>query len=129
MKQTATLTLLLALTVGAGTALAGDRMSDMNMEGMDMGKQKSGDMKNMGGQKAMPSAAHTVVGVVKAIDTKAGKVTIAHEPVKSLNWPAMTMAFKITEQQAAGIKPGQRVNFEFEAKGMDATITKITPVK
>lgn len=36
------------------------------------------------------------------------------------------MAFKITQDQAAPIKVGDQVEFEFVTSGMVATITKIT---
>jgi Cu(I)/Ag(I) efflux system protein CusF len=35
-------------------------------------------------------------GVVKAVDAREGTVTIAHQSIKALGWPAMTMAFKVT---------------------------------
>ncbi len=38
---------------------------------------------------------HRAEGTVKAIDAKAGTVSIAHGPVATLNWPAMTMDFKV----------------------------------
>ncbi|HBN9180240.1 TPA: copper-binding protein [Pseudomonas aeruginosa] len=63
------------------------------------------------------------------VDTGAGKITIAHGPVEALKWPAMTMAFKASPEQLASVKAGQQVEFEFEAKGMDSTITRITPTK
>ena len=63
------------------------------------------------------------------MDTGAGKITIAHGPVEALKWPAMTMAFKASPEQLASVKAGQQVEFEFEAKGMDSTITRITPTK
>lgn len=111
MKKTVPLTLAFILSLGAGAALA------EAMPGMDMG-----------GQQARPGATHQATGVVKKIDAKAGKITIAHGAVKSLNWPPMTMPFKISRSQAETLKPGQRVSFEFAVSGMDATITKIVPV-
>ena len=79
----------------------------------------------------MPSEATvaSASGKVEAVDTTAGTVTIAHGPVEALKWPAMTMAFKASPEQLASVKAGQQVEFEFEAKGMDSTITRITPTK
>lgn len=68
----------------------------------------------------------TAIGTIKAIDAKSGKITLAHGPVPELDWPAMTMAFKATPEQIANAKVDQKVQFEFEAQGMDATITKIS---
>ncbi|WP_324779917.1 copper-binding protein [Thiobacillus sedimenti] len=111
MKKTLPLTLAIILSLGAGAACA-----DSVMPGMDMG-----------GQQAKPGASHQAVGVVKKVDAKAGKITLAHGAVKSLNWPPMTMPFRISRGQAETVRAGQRVNFEFVVSGMDATITKIEP--
>ena len=72
-----------------------------------------------------PAATNQTTGVIKAIDAKSGTVTLAHEPVPAIKWPAMTMPFHISPELARGISVGQRVKFEFTAKGMDGTITKI----
>lgn len=53
---------------------------------------------------------HQGTGVVKAI--KQGKVQIAHAPIPSLEWPAMTMWFDLKEHTDHGIKLGDRVRFE-----------------
>jgi Cu(I)/Ag(I) efflux system protein CusF len=91
----------------------------------------------MAGMKMEPPAAagtakpqvNRAVGVVKALDAAKGTVTLSHEPVPAIKWPAMTMAFKVSKDVAKGIKPGDRVNFEFTAKGMDATVTKLAVIK
>lgn len=113
MKNTAPLTLVFALSLGAGTALADPAPSGTN---------------RMEGQQARPAATHQTIGVVKAVDAKAGKITIAHDAVASLAWPPMTMPFRIDRNQAEKLRPGQRVRFEFAVSGMDATITKIAPM-
>lgn len=77
---------------------------------------------------ATPSAKiASATGTVESIDATAGKITLAHGPVEALRWPAMTMAFKATPDQIASIKVGQKVKFEFQPQGTDATITRITP--
>jgi Cu(I)/Ag(I) efflux system protein CusF len=37
------------------------------------------------------------MAVVKGVDAANGKVRLAHEPVKSLNWPAMIMGFSVRD--------------------------------
>lgn len=128
MKQTALLTLALALA--AGTAFAQQKMGDMNMKDMDMDKQRMGDMKtmDMGGRKAMPGAqaAHKGIGVVKQLDARAGSVTFAHEPVKSLNWPAMTMAFAVKDKALLDkLAVGKKVEFEFVQAGSGYAVTSV----
>lgn len=106
-----------ATATATATATAAPSAADMPMSEAEH-KEMAGDM------KAATMAIAT--GTVESVDTAAGKITIAHGPVDALKWPAMTMAFKASPEQLASVKPGQKVEFEFEAKGMDATITKIT---
>jgi Cu(I)/Ag(I) efflux system periplasmic protein CusF len=68
-------------------------------------------------------------GMVESVDAAAGKIVIAHGPVDALQWPAMTMGFKAAPEQIAAVKVGQKVRFEFQAQGMDATIAKIEPAE
>ena len=75
-------------------------------------------------EAAMAKTA-SATGTVEAVDATAGKITIAHGPVEALQWPAMTMAFKATPEQIASVQAGQKVQFEFSAEGMNATIVNI----
>ena len=63
--------------------------------------------------------SHQTTGVVKRIDKVKGVVSLKHDPVKSLNWPGMTMDFGVRDPKLlAGVKPDQQVKFEFvEDKG------------
>lgn len=79
-----------------------------------------------GATEAEPTIA-SATGTVDAVDPDAGKITIAHDPVESLDWPAMTMRFKATPEQIASVQPGQAIRFDFEASGMDGTIVAIEP--
>lgn len=80
-------------------------------------------------QPAQAATATKAEGTVEAIDATAGKITIAHGPIEALKWPAMTMAFKARPEQLASVQAGQKVQFEFQSKGMEATITRIKIVK
>lgn len=68
------------------------------------------------------------VGVVQSVDTAAGRVTIAHEPIKELNWPAMTMGFKVSDPTLLqSVKAGNKV--EFMLRGKDMTSAVVTSIK
>lgn len=69
------------------------------------------------------------VGVVKGLDAAKGTITLSHEPIPAIKWPAMTMGFKATGAQISSVKVGDKVTFEFVAKGMDATIVSISKAK
>jgi len=58
---------------------------------------------------------YSTVGVIRQIETGAS-ITIAHEPVADLDWPAMTMAFQIPAQMNIGnLAVDDTVQFEFLA--------------
>lgn len=91
-------------------------------------KQMSGSDNQMATEVPATGTTAMAIGTVQAVDTAAGKISIAHGPIAALNWPAMTMAFKATPEQMASVKAGQKVQFEVVSKGMEATITSISPM-
>lgn len=122
MKKVAIATLVLATLLPAAV-LAQQKMDDM--KGMDMGKGK-GMAKGMDMGKAATQTTHAGQGVVKKINAKAGVVTIAHEPVNSMNWPAMTMGFKVKDAMLLDkLAQGKKVRFEFVREGDDYVVTAL----
>lgn len=79
---------------------------------------------------AKAGAGHKTDGVVEAIDANAGTVALHHNPVSTLNWPEMSMEFKLANTALlANIKVGARVAFEFvERQPGDWIITSIAPI-
>lgn len=121
MKRIALLSWFVALAIG-NAAPAFAQQSDM--KGMDM---KSMDMKS-GDQKS--NATHNGTGIVKEVNTKDGAITFSHDPIKSLNWPAMTMAFKAKDKQLlSSVKPGDKVDFTLVKQGNDYVVTSVKPNK
>jgi len=72
---------------------------------------------------------HRAEGTVKAIDAQSGSVSIAHGPVETLKWPAMTMDFKAANSALLpNLKPGSVIAFEFvERAPGEWVITSVTP--
>ena len=69
---------------------------------------------------AVAQTTHPATGVVKKIDAAKGTVTLAHDPIKSLKWPAMTMDFQVRDKaKLSTLKPEQKIEFELieEKKG------------
>lgn len=67
------------------------------------------------GPQAKPAAAqvHKGKGAVEAVDAGGGTVEINHGPIPSLQWPAMSMEFKVKDKaMLGGVRPGQAVEFE-----------------
>ena len=75
---------------------------------------------------ATATATATATGVVESVDAAAKTVTINHEAVDSLEWPAMTMTFQAPDIDLSTVKAGDKVSFEVTAVGMDGTVTSIT---
>ncbi|MDE2367075.1 MAG: copper-binding protein, partial [Betaproteobacteria bacterium] len=75
-------------------------------------------------------ASHHGVGKIEEMDWAHATVTIAHDPIASLDWPAMTMDFRAKDPALLrSLKPGQKVDFEIieEAAG-EYVIVRIQPV-
>ena len=72
---------------------------------------------------------HKARGTVAALDALAGTVEISHGPIPSLQWPAMSMEFKVGDKaMLAGIKKGQAVEFEISGEGAgEYVIRRIAP--
>ena len=78
--------------------------------------------------RTAPWAKTPTAHVVKAIDTKAGTLTIQHGPIAAVSWPAMTMTFKAKPATLLkGLKVGQTIAFDCNVQGMKAEITAIRP--
>lgn len=123
MKSKFTKMLTLAtLLVTAVPALAVAQTD--SMQGMDM---KEMDMKGMHGmQESRSQQVHEAQGVVKKIDSAAGEVTLAHGPVATLKWSAMTMAFKVQDKSLLKkLEVGKTVNFSFVQQGDDYVVTRL----
>jgi len=102
-----TLVLALFALAAAGTAYA-----------------QSGGMTGMDTKKDAKGPVHKATGVVTKVDKD--KVTIKHEPVRSMNWPSMTMAFKVKDKALMDkLAKDKKVDFEFKQEGKDYVVTSV----
>lgn len=78
------------------------------------------------GSPEKESAIYTAKGTVVEIDTAGKKITIAHDPIPALNWPAMTMRFAV-EQPAllSGLKAGDAISFDFRNRGKESILLDV----
>jgi Cu(I)/Ag(I) efflux system membrane fusion protein len=77
---------------------------------------------------AAPAAEHHVNGTVNEA-AGGGVITLDHDPVPALKWPAMTMPFKLARpDMASGLKAGDKVHFSFRQEGDESVITAIQKV-
>ena len=60
-------------------------------------------------------------GRVVTVDTANQQVTLEHDAVTELNWPAMTMPFKMADAKLLdGLQPGQTIMAMFTTKEGEA---------
>lgn len=89
------------------------------------GSTKGMDMKDMPMKMGEPKGTvHKATGVVTGVDKT--KVTIKHEPVQSMNWPTMTMAFTVKDKALMDkLGKDKKVDFEFVQEGKDYVVTSV----
>ncbi|MDF7662255.1 cation efflux system protein CusF [Erwiniaceae bacterium L1_54_6] len=94
------------------------------------GVQASEQHQGMMSQAAMTAQQPVIIatGVVKQIDLANKKITIAHQAIPALGWPAMTMRFTFTTQDDSinALKVGSPVNFSFIQQGNISLLQEIT---
>jgi Cu(I)/Ag(I) efflux system membrane fusion protein len=78
-----------------------------------------------------PGGGHVGDARVNSIDAAAGTLDITHGPIPSLQWPEMTMGFRVEDKTLLqGLKAGDRINFEMRGepdKDGNYIITRIQP--
>jgi Cu(I)/Ag(I) efflux system periplasmic protein CusF len=78
--------------------------------------------KHMTAQRAQATPVMTD-GVVKRVDAARGEVTIAHDDIKNLDMPKMTMAFKVRDPAwLKKIKAGDAIRFAADMPGGELTV-------
>jgi Cu(I)/Ag(I) efflux system periplasmic protein CusF len=89
-------------------------------------QMKAMDMKGMKAEKKTGGQVHKGTGIVTNVDRAGGKVTVKHDPIKSLNWPTMTMAFSVKDKAMLDkVAKDKKVQFEFVQQGEQFVITSI----
>jgi len=114
------LVVLAAVLVVSLAAIPVSHAQSGGMKDMDKGM----DMKGMQSDKKAQDKVHKGKGAVTKIDSAGGKVTIAHGPIQSMKWPAMTMTFGVKDKALLDKLPsGKKVEFEFVQQGSNYVIT------
>jgi Cu(I)/Ag(I) efflux system membrane fusion protein len=82
-----------------------------------------------GTSDAARASIHRGNGSIEAMDWAHATVTITHDPIASLSWPAMTMDFRVADPALLQpLKPGQEVEFELvEDSAGEYVIVRIHP--
>ncbi|MEO7742592.1 MAG: copper-binding protein [Usitatibacter sp.] len=84
----------------------------------------------MTSEKPAAGAQALADGEVKKVDKDAGKVTIKHGPLASVDMPAMTMVFRVKNPAMLDtLKTGDKIRFKAEKLGGNYTVTEVQPAK
>lgn len=118
MKLSTSLPLIIALSASTLAIAQSGGMKELDMKGMKMGK--------MAQDTAPQVMSHQATGIVKAIDPAKGTVTLAHGPVKSLQWTAMTMRFAVKDKALFDqLAIGKKVTVDFVKQDVDYVVTAV----
>jgi len=81
-------------------------------------------------EASAPSEVINASGVVKDIDLQNKKITISHEAIPAIGWPAMTMRFTFTTEDDSinALKPGSKVKFSFIQQGNISLLKNINVI-
>jgi Cu(I)/Ag(I) efflux system protein CusF len=105
--------LIVTLLMAASLTAHSQGMQDMPMKDMPTGANSQ-------------DRRHHASGTVKKLDASVGTVTFAHGPVKSLNWPAMTMNFRVEDKALLDkLAVGKQAEFEFVQEGSDYLVIAV----
>lgn len=75
------------------------------------------------------ASAVSAVGVVQQTRPEQGKVKINHEAIPALDWPPMSMFFRVRDKALLeGIAVGDKVRFELEKGATGLEITRMEKV-
>jgi Cu(I)/Ag(I) efflux system protein CusF len=77
---------------------------------------------------AADSSANMATAEVRRIDLRAGKITLRHGEIKSLDMPPMTMVFQAVDPaMLQGLKVGDQVLFQADQAQGAYRVTRIVP--
>lgn len=85
--------------------------------------------KSAGNGSAAGATTHRGEGSIEAVDAARSTIKLAHGPIASLKWPAMSMDFRVKDPALVrAMKPGQKISFEFlDAGGGEYVIVGTQP--
>lgn len=126
MKSSRMTAIILILFSSASLAYADSTGNTGEMSGKEM--EGMSTLQTMNGK--MNAQVHHATGVVTKVDTAAGRITLSHDAIRTLSWPAMTMGFPVKDRKLLqGVSVGEKVDFDLTSSGKDQfIIVRINPV-
>lgn len=119
--------ILKGLDVGQKVVVSGQFLIDSEASLRGTTTRLSGPAPTDGGKQTAGLTTHRAHGKVENIDKD--EITFSHDPIPSMQWPAMTMGFKTPVGGVPkGLAVGEIVNFEFQqTQDGSFQITSISP--
>ena len=124
--------LVIAIVVAAGVAACGPSADTKGKDKKAAAKGAAQAPQAKAAQQADPAAAravqgkvYSVVGVIREIDMSEGTVTIDHESVRDLDWPAATRTFSVPGALLPKLAAGRKVEFEFVRRNNENVVTAL----
>lgn len=100
--------------------------SEASLSGVDA-RPIGGATPTVAAKPSSTESLHETTGKIEQINTNT--VTLSHEPVPAIGWPAMTMTFQLgTPALARGLKVGDRVRFGFDQPPAGPTVRRMVKV-
>jgi Cu(I)/Ag(I) efflux system membrane fusion protein len=116
---------LAGLSEGQKVVASGQFLIDSEASLAGLQAQPLGAIAPTPSPKAQPALNETS-GRVEALT--ADSITLSHEPVPAIGWPAMTMTFKLgSPVLGKGVKVGDRVAFGFEQRPDGPVVQQLAP--
>ncbi|GHV55188.1 cation efflux system protein CusF [Deltaproteobacteria bacterium] len=113
MVQTMFLLLALAVSAAGFAGFSQAAMGHGSHGGMNAGQARTPEK----------SSLYSTTGVINKVDLSGRKLTISHQPVPAVNWPAMTMTFTVEADVSINeAKVGDKVRFDFYNQGSASVI-------
>jgi Cu/Ag efflux protein CusF/putative intracellular protease/amidase len=107
-----------------GSAVVGSFVQDGQSHPLTLAKQTTSK------QAHAPPADVAGIGVIEAIDTANGTLTLQHEPIAALGWPTMTMVLKVAAPDLlTRAKVGDKIRFTLYPDDLNSILTSIKPIK
>lgn len=126
MKSASTITLILALSASGFAVAQSAGMNHASMTGMQHADASSAAAVKSAPEAKKQAKVHQVAAVVRKAEPAKGSVTLAHEAVPSLKWPAMTMRFTVKDKTLFDkLADGSKVNIDFVVEGSNYIVTAV----
>jgi Cu(I)/Ag(I) efflux system periplasmic protein CusF len=126
MNVSSTISLIFIWSLSALAMAQSGGMNHAGMSGMQHGAMTKAEAGKTGQDATQKAPAHQAVAMVRSVNPAKGSVTLAHDAIDSLHWPAMTMGFAVKDSKLFDkLAVGKKVQVELMKQGSDYVVTAV----